>query len=174
MSTRTSILKVVRVTHLYLGVFIAPALLFFALTGAMQTFSLHETQRGSDYVPPRWAVVLGQLHKKQTVVVPERRGPGPGAPGGPPGFGRPEGPATRDGSPKAGPPAGPSDASKPPSMKQPQTLPMKIFFLIVSLGLFLSTLTGLYMAYSYVRNKVLVTLALVAGVVIPLLLLLLA
>lgn len=79
MKTRTLILKVVRVTHLYLGVFIAPALLFFALTGGLQTFSLHEAQKGSDYVPPRWAVVLGQLHKKQTVVVPERRGPGPGS-----------------------------------------------------------------------------------------------
>lgn len=173
MSTRTSILKVVRVTHLYLGVFLAPALLFFAVTGGLQTFSLHETQRGSDYVPPRWAVVLGQLHKKQTVVVPERRGPGPGAPGGAPGAGKPEGGGNREGGAKIGP-GGPGDGSRGGDAKRPQTLPMKIFFLVVALGLFVSTLTGLYMAYSYVRNKVLVTLALVAGVVVPVVLLLLA
>ena len=167
MSTRNSILKAVRVTHLYLGVFIAPALLFFALTGGLQTFSLHESQRGSDYVPPRWAVVLGQLHKKQTVILPERRGPAGAPPSAP-------GPGNREAGPKSGPPAAPRDANKPPEMRRPQTLPMKIFFLVVSLGLFVSTLTGLYMAYSYVRNKLLVTLALVAGVVVPVLLLLLA
>lgn len=51
---------------------------------------------------------------------------------------------------------------------------MKIFFLVVSVGLFVSTLTGLYMAYSYVRNKVLMTAALLAGVMVPLVLVLLA
>ncbi len=51
---------------------------------------------------------------------------------------------------------------------------MKIFFLVVSVGLLVSTLTGLTMAYLYVRNKVLVTAALVAGVVVPAVLLLVA
>lgn len=48
---------------------------------------------------------------------------------------------------------------------------MKCFFLLVSVGLFISTLTGLYMAYRYKRNKLAVTGVLVAGVLIPLLLL---
>ena len=47
-------------------------------------------------------------------------------------------------------------------------LPLRIFFLIVSLGLFTSTITGLYMSYVYVRNKVLITVTLIAGIVIPL------
>ena len=64
MSSLHTLLKYVRLVHLYLGVFIAPALLFFAFTGALQTFSLHETTRGSNYKPPAWAIVLGQIHKK--------------------------------------------------------------------------------------------------------------
>jgi hypothetical protein len=50
-------------------------------------------------------------------------------------------------------------------------LPMKIFFLLVALGLFTSTVTGLYMAYKYGGSKVVVTVWLVAGIVIPLFLL---
>ncbi len=48
---------------------------------------------------------------------------------------------------------------------------MKIFFLMVSIGLFVSTLTGLYMSYKYKRNKLVVTGVLAAGVVVPLVLL---
>src|SRR3984893_4884025 len=77
MSSSHRFLKYLRLTHLYTGVFIAPALLFFAFTGALQTFSLHETTRGSNYKPPAWAVTLGQIHKKQTPVVPVRKLPPP-------------------------------------------------------------------------------------------------
>src|ERR1700754_4472618 len=76
-SSSHAFLRAVRLIHLYLGVFTAPALLFFAFTGAMQTFSLHETTRGSNYKPPAWAVTLGQIHKKQTPVVPVRKLPPP-------------------------------------------------------------------------------------------------
>jgi uncharacterized iron-regulated membrane protein len=55
MSSSHTLLKSTRLIHLYIGVFIAPALLFFAFTGALQTFSLHETTRGSSYRPPAWA-----------------------------------------------------------------------------------------------------------------------
>jgi hypothetical protein len=48
---------------------------------------------------------------------------------------------------------------------------MKIFFLLVTLGLSSSTLTGIYMAYKYNRSKVLVTVLLLAGVLVPLALL---
>jgi len=40
------IIKTLRLIHLYPGVFIAPAVLFFALTGILQTFSLRR-QHGS-------------------------------------------------------------------------------------------------------------------------------
>ena len=77
MSRSHTFLRYTRLTHLYLGVFITPALIFFAFTGALQTFSLHETTRGSSYKPPAWIVTLGQLHKKQTTVVPVRKLPSP-------------------------------------------------------------------------------------------------
>ena len=77
MTLSRAFLKYTRVTHLYLGVFTAPALLFFAFTGALQTFSLHETTHSSNYKPPAWAVTLAQIHKKQTSVVPVRKFPPP-------------------------------------------------------------------------------------------------
>src|SRR3982750_3650156 len=79
MSNSHKLLRYLRLIHLYTGVFIAPAVLFFAFTGALQTFSLHETTRGSSYKPPAWAVLLAQIHKKQTPVVPVRKPPPPGA-----------------------------------------------------------------------------------------------
>jgi hypothetical protein len=75
MSSSHTLLKYLRLIHLYTGVFIAPALLFFAFTGALQTFSLHETTRGSSYKPPAWAVMLAQIHKKQTPIVPIKKLP---------------------------------------------------------------------------------------------------
>jgi hypothetical protein len=48
---------------------------------------------------------------------------------------------------------------------------MKIFFLLVAIGLFTSTLTGIYMSYKFVRNKLTVTAVLLAGILIPILLL---
>jgi hypothetical protein len=44
---------------------------------------------------------------------------------------------------------------------------MKIFFLVVSISLFFSTLTGLYMSYMHCRNKVRLTAVLFAGIAIP-------
>lgn len=60
------ILKVFRSLHLYFGVFTAPALLFFAFTGALQSVPLHEATRDSPYKPPAWVVAIAHLHKKQT------------------------------------------------------------------------------------------------------------
>ena len=175
MSTSHALLRVLRKLHLYLGVFTAPALLFFAFTGALQTFSLHETTQGSSYKPPAWITSLAQLHKKQTTEVPVRR-PRPDAP-------RPD--AARSGTPpdhperstaKAAPSSAPPQSAnqQPPAGPAPRPkshLPMKIFFLLVAVGLFLSTLTGIYMAYRYSRSRLLISGLLLAGAVLPLLLL---
>src|SRR5271156_6877264 len=80
MSSSHALLRYIRLIHLYFGAFLAPAILFFAFTGALQTFSLHETTRGSSYKPPAWAVMLGQIHKKQTPIVPVRKVPPPDKP----------------------------------------------------------------------------------------------
>jgi hypothetical protein len=49
-------------------------------------------------------------------------------------------------------------------------MPLKIFFLLVSIGLFISTLSGLYMSYKYIHNKLLITVVLFAGIVLPVIL----
>jgi hypothetical protein len=144
----SSSLKLFRQIHRYVGLFIAPALLFFSFTGALQTFSLHETTQGSSYKPPAWIVMLGQVHKKQTTIVPVRK--------------------LKADTPK---PEKAPDPATQPVPKAKNHLPLKSFFLLVAIGLFTSTGTGIYMAYKYERSKLLVTGLLLAGIVIPLLLL---
>jgi hypothetical protein len=174
MSRSHTLLKYLRLIHLYIGVFIAPALLFFAFTGALQTFSLHETTRGSSYKPPAWAITLAQIHKKQTPVVPQRKAPAPDRPT------EKAAPQEKQQAPQETPQPTSRPSSNTPSQSAPRAeaqapkphnpLPLKIFFLLVAIGLFTSTLTGLYMSYKYVRSRRLITAILVAGVVIPVLL----
>ena len=171
MSASHRFLKITRLFHLYLGVFTAPALLFFAITGGLQTFSLHERTRGSDYTPPAWLATMAQLHKKQTTVMPQRKPPTTGD-------------ANAEHRPNAEAPvaaavvvnAGASPADHPaatPVAKTNNTLPLKIFFGLIALSLLISTLSGLYMAYKYTRNATRITAILLAGVVVPILLALL-
>jgi len=160
MTSATS-LKAMRLTHHYIGVFFSPTILFFAITGSLQMFGLHETSRGSSYVPPAVLVHLSQLHKKGTLYLPPRKAV-------------PLGPARADGSK---PEAPKSDASisqtPPPASPVPNPLPMKIFFAATALALVLSTCTGLFMSWKYTRRKAVVSGVLLAGIVCPLLLLLL-
>lgn len=169
MSGKAALIRNLRTIHLYIGVFIAPALIFFAFTGALQTFGLQEDSRGGGYKAPHWAVVLGQIHKKQTAMVQVRKpfpagdakkalrgddAAGPGRPqqGGGSGFA-----------------PGPPPPAQTTTVRHP--LPLKIFFLIVSIGLLLSTVTGIYMALLYKRNAGLIAGLLLAGVAIPIVLL---
>jgi len=147
MPPKRAFLHYTRYTHLYLGVFIAPALLFFAFTGALQTFSLHETTRGSSYRPPAWIATLAQIHKKQVTTVPIRKLQPPAAEAARPVAEKPQSPV--------------------PASKSHNPLPLKLFFLLVSIGLAISTLSGIYMSYRYARNRPLITTLLLAGVVVP-------
>src|SRR5216684_2092556 len=162
MSSSHTFLKYLRLIHLYTGVFIAPALLFFAFTGALQTFNLHETTRGSSYKPPAWAVMLAQIHKKQTPIVPVRKQV-------------PSDKQTSKTTPDMAQPSPatsqpvPAEAPKPTGEAAPKShnpLPLKYFFLLVSISLFASTLSGLYMSYKYIRNKRLITVMLLLGIVV--------
>jgi hypothetical protein len=49
--------------HGYIGLFIAPSVLFFALTGAIQIFNLHEAH--GSYTPAPWIVKLSAVHQNQ-------------------------------------------------------------------------------------------------------------
>ena len=159
--TSASTLKAIRLIHLYAGILFAPTILFFAITGGLQMFSFHETTRGSSYVPPQALEHLAQLHKKGTLYLPQRRS-APAAAAKPEGA-KPEAPEPD--TPKA-------DTAKPPA-PQHNPLPTKVFFAATALALVLSTLTGIVMAWKYARRKSVVAITLLAGVLIPLVLLLL-
>ncbi|MEO6800896.1 MAG: PepSY domain-containing protein [Rhodanobacter sp.] len=153
------LLKIARTIHLYLGVFSAPMLLFFAVTGGLQTFSLHETSGGSSYTPPAWLASMAQLHKKQTLMVsPKKRRPTPASVG----------------EPEASAATASVSAQRPASDKTPtrNLLPMKIFFALIALGLLVSVLSGLCMAWRFSRKPGLFGSVLIGGIAVPLLLLL--
>ncbi|HEX7323750.1 MAG TPA: PepSY domain-containing protein [Rhodanobacteraceae bacterium] len=159
MTTVHRWLKPFRTLHLYFGVFTAPALLFFAFTGALQSVNLHEGARGSDYKPPAWVASIAHMHKKQSFEVPAKRAP----------------PKTVAANAKnaASPADVPTRANgKPsPAPDQRNLWPMKGFFVLISLSLLLSTLTGLYMGWRYTRNRRRYGATLAAGIVVPALLL---
>jgi hypothetical protein len=126
-------LKSIRLMHLYLGLFFASTILFFATSGGLLKFGLHETVRGSSYVPPNILVHLSQLHKKGTLYPPPRKV-------APSNSAKPDG-ANLDG-PKLETPT-PTQALPPPN-----SLPMKIFFAATAIALAVSTCTGLVMGGS--------------------------
>jgi hypothetical protein len=151
------LLKQIRQLHLYLGVFFAPSIIFFALTGTLQLFGLHEGHPGEAYQPPAWVQKLGSIHKNQTVS--ERRGP-------PPGF--------------AGDLKRPPESDEARRSPQPEggrrneergtnnlTLALKLFFLSTAVGLVFSTLLGIYMAFKYNPSRALVWGLLSLGTAIP-------
>jgi hypothetical protein len=154
--TSATRLKSVRLAHNYIGVFFAPTILFFAITGSLQMFGLHETSHGSSYVPPAILVHLSQLHKKGTLYLPPQKA-------------APSAPAKADG-PKPESPK--SDATKPlapaPASPAPNPLPMKLFFAATALALVISTCTGLFMSWKYARRKAVVVGVLIAGIACPL------
>lgn len=161
-------LRTLRTIHLYLGVFTAPMLLFFAITGGLQTFGLHEGERGSSYQPPAWLVTMAQLHKKQTTVVPVRRSRSAATESG---VGSPD---QKLSAARMQPSAvSAASRSRPDEKGGPRKnlWPMKVFFALVAFGLLVSVLTGLYMAWRYSRRPALFGVVLGVGVVVPLLLL---
>jgi hypothetical protein len=153
--TSATPLKSIRLIHRYLGLFFAPTILFFAITGGLQMFGLHETARGSSYVPPNFLVHLSQLHKKGMLYLPPRKLVSPNS-------------AKSDGAKSDGPKIEiPKPTQAPPAPRPPNSLPMKIFFAATALALTVSTFTGIMMGWKYARRKSVVLLTLAAGVLIP-------
>ena len=132
--------------HGYFGVFIAPSVLFFALTGSLQLFSLHEAHGG--YRAPPILQRLGRLHKDQVITLPHQR----------------EAPAAK--------PAPSHERTAPSAAKgqgpRPATLLLKVFFLLVAIQLVTSTCLGLWIAFTRNRDRRLTWFLLLAGVLVPL------
>ena len=144
----------IRQWHSYIGLFIAPSVLFFALTGAVQLFSLHEAH--GRYQPPAIVEKLSSVHKDQEFAFGNHHAA----------------PTAETGAGKAaageGATATPEDGDK----TEPSALILKAFFLLVALCLALSTSFGLWMGVTQTRRKGLSWLLVAAGALIPLILLL--
>lgn len=146
MTPRT--MQTLRRYHLYLGMFFAPAILLFSLSGALQTFRLQE-EKGWGSNPPGWIVWMASVHKDSRL---------------------PKAKPAEAGDHK---PAPPKAAPKPPAGKPPFTLPMKIFVALLSAGLIFSTLLGILIALNNRATRRVSLGMLAAGTVLPLLLLML-
>jgi hypothetical protein len=133
----------IRQWHAYIGLFIAPSVLFFALTGALQTFNLHEAH--GSYRPFALVEKLSSVHKDQVFA-----------------FGDHHAAADL-----------PPNTSDDGDRIELSTLLLKWFFLVVGLCLLVSTAFGVWMGLTQIRAKRLAWLLLIVGTAIPVGLLLL-
>jgi hypothetical protein len=123
-----------------LGLFIAPSVLFFALTGSIQIYSLHEAH--GSYKPLAIVEELASVHKDQVFARHEHHEPTLSADSAAP---------------------APADDDDKPSVS---TLLLKAFFLMVALSLSVSTAFGLWMGLTHTRRKRLAWGLLIAGALI--------
>jgi hypothetical protein len=134
----------IRQLHVYIAVFIAPTMMFFALTGVLQTFRLADRPDASDLL-----IKLTHVHRDELFAKPAPRKP----------------PPKPAGAPQAAEPKRPEPA--PPRSVQV----LKWFFSAVSLAFIVSTLLGLWMALAYHRRRGLLWLVLLVGAAAPVLIL---
>jgi hypothetical protein len=134
--------------HAYIGVFIAPSVLFFAVTGALQIFNLHEAH--GSYRPAVVLEKLSAVHKDQVFEEPHDHPPSGAEP--------PPGPAAAADHHAAG-----DDDDR---LSVP-TLVLKWFFFFVAVALSVSTLIGVWMGATQLRSGALVWTLLVTGALIP-------
>ncbi|MET0569601.1 MAG: hypothetical protein ABWZ74_11030 [Hyphomicrobiaceae bacterium] len=146
-------MKQMRRIHLYIGVFFTPAILLFALSGALQTFRLQE-EKGYGGTPPAWIVWMASVHKDSSMP-------------------RDRGTEHKDRRPAASV-VKTADASSnpPPAHKGPSRLPMRAFVVLLSIGLIISSSLGVAIALNNKTTRRASFLALFAGTVLPLLLML--
>ncbi|MCU6499091.1 hypothetical protein LPN04_14940 [Rugamonas sp. A1-17] len=138
-----------RQLHRYLGVFFTPAIVFFALSGALQAFDLHKGAHRGDPPTYPWIAAMAALHKDQEMYEPPK----------------PKAPAAAPAS------AAPARAAAP---EEHVNMPLKLFVVALAVGLCLSSLAGLYIAFTNPRSRRSAGFALAGGMVLPALLVLLA
>lgn len=137
----------IRQIHNYIGMFFAPAILFFSVSGAFQTLGWHE-DRGHGQ-PMAWVAWMSSIHKDQ--VVPHAH------------IKRPDHPmtSTLDVAPK--PLGGPA-----PHADQPFTL-LKAFVLCMAIGLISSASLGILIAFTNPKTRRVNLACLAIGTAMPVL-----
>lgn len=147
-------LALIRRIHTWLGVFVAPSILFFALTGAVQLYGLHESHDG--YKPAPMVEKLGMLHKDQVLKLKPKRAKPPAA-----------------AQPPASKPAEHETHEDHDVGPKAATPLLKALFLVVALSLVTTTVLGVWMALVHGRDRRVALGLLVAGAFLPLVLALL-
>jgi hypothetical protein len=163
-----AMMMTLRRLHLYIGLFIAPAILFFAFTGSLQLFSLHEAHGA--YRPPALIEKLGSVHKDQRFAA---KGKPPGAAAHAPDADHDHADADHDHDHDATAPGATGAKAKAPAPEPFKVTALKWLFLVVAAGLFLSTCLGVWMGLTFARSKPLAWLLLLAGAALPVLLIVL-
>lgn len=137
----------VRQYHFYAGVFFAPLIILFAFSGALQTFRLQE-EKGWGSQPPAWIEYIASIHKDSKL--PRAKAPE----------------AAKEAPGKV-------EAAAKPRPKPPQVnkLPMQVFMVAMSIGLMLSAFLGIAIALNNKMTRRLSVMMLVAGTVLPIILL---
>ena len=139
-------MRKLRQFHRYIGVFFAPAILFFAISGGLQSFRLQQASGWDGAPPPQWMAWMGSVHIDQRKLVAE--------------------PA------EAKKPPSPVDPAKLAARKAKaaKALPMKIFTAALGIALAFSVLLGAAIALAMRSTRRVATIMLVAGSVLPIVL----
>ena len=141
--------------HRYVGVFLAPAILFFAVTGFIQVIGWQDRR---DPPPPAWLSWMAGIHKHQ--APPKPRAARPAAP-------------PVDAAPRGGEHADNHDGDHDGDHggeHQPAFTPLKIFALLTAVGLLGTTLIGLAVALGARSTRRTAMAMLALGVAVPVLL----
>lgn len=134
-------IRQLRQVHNYIGIFFAPAILFFALSGSFQTLGMHE-DRGHGK-PMAWVEWMGSIHKDQEL--PRARPPR-----------KPEQHQAAAGKP-----------ARPPQHRDSGLSALKVFVLCLALALISSTLLGIVISYTNRKTRLLTSALLGAGALVP-------
>jgi hypothetical protein len=111
---------------------------------------LHENKEGV-YIAPEWIVAIAEVHKNQRLhqVQPDKPAPT---------------------EIKVVTSEKPQKAASSPMKKRnkrPKSFLLQIFVALMSTGLILSALTGIYRAFKFKRNNKLIALSIISGVLVP-------
>jgi hypothetical protein len=139
---RPNTLRTLRRYHQYVGMFFAPWILLFAVSGALQTFRLPDPPAA-----PLWMKWLAAVHKDQA----------------PPREPRAE---RKDAGPRAGDHRR-GDQTAAGGAKRPNPLPLKIFVVLLAIALALSTIIGVVIGLANRAMRRGSIVLLVLGTVIP-------
>jgi hypothetical protein len=150
VAMKAQTMRRVRQWHFYLGVFFAPLIMLFALSGALQTFRLQE-EKGWGSQPPAWIETIGSIHRDSKL--PKAK------------------PAAEQDHDAPKPAATAPAKPRPPG---PNKLPMQILMVVMSVALMFSALLGVVIALNNRQTRQMSLVMLAAGTVLPIVLLLLA